>query len=242
MRLLNVHTLKLHTFYGDAIPPYAILSHTWLQDAQEVTFSQLQADPVSWRNIEGSLKIDFLCQQAINDGYDYAWMDTCCIDKTNNSELSEAINSMFQWYQKSRVCYAYMADVEYGSEVDLMSSRWWSRAWTLQELLAPRDVKFYDTHWRLIGTKNDLSESIYSNTGINLETLRDPQCISESCVAQRMSWAAQRQATRTEDLAYSLLGIFGINMPLQYGEGKGAFVRLQQEILKTKNDQSLFAW
>jgi hypothetical protein len=127
MRLLDVHTLKLHTFYGDAIPAYAILSHNWLQDHEEVTFQQIQ-NPEACAGMRGFQKVMFLCNQAIADGYKYAWIDTCCIDKSNSSELSEAINSMFAWYQDAAVCYAYLMDIDRNID-DLLTSRWWSRAW-----------------------------------------------------------------------------------------------------------------
>jgi hypothetical protein len=127
MRLLDVHTLKLRTFYGDAVPGYAILSHNWLQDHEEVTFQQIQ-NPEACNDMRGFQKVTLLCAQAIMDGYKYAWIDTCCIDKSNSSELSEAINSMFAWYEQSEVCYAYLADIDLEND-GLMSSRWWSRAW-----------------------------------------------------------------------------------------------------------------
>jgi hypothetical protein len=127
IRLLEVHTLKLCTFYEDAIPPYAILSHRWLPNDDEVTFQQI-GDPSGCRHLRGFLKIELLCNQAIKDGYRYAWIDTCCIDKSNSTELSEAINSMYAWYKRSAVCYAYLADINLGSQ-DIMDSIWWSRAW-----------------------------------------------------------------------------------------------------------------
>lgn len=127
MRLLNVHTLELRTFYGDAIPHYAILSHNWLRDSDEVSFQQIQ-HPERCKDILGYRKAELLCDQAKKDGYAYAWIDTCCIDKTNSSELSEAINSMFEWYRRSRVCYAYLGDIDHPSD-DILSSRWWTRAW-----------------------------------------------------------------------------------------------------------------
>ncbi|KAH7081401.1 heterokaryon incompatibility protein-domain-containing protein [Paraphoma chrysanthemicola] len=242
MRLLDVRTLKLHTFYGDAVPQYTILSHTWLQDVDEVTFQQIQT-PQSCEDMKGFRKIKLLCEQTQKDGFGYAWIDTCCIDKSNHSELSEAINSMFAWYQHSSLCYAYLADIDEKTD-DFLDSRWWSRAWTLQELLAPEKVMFFDRNWVSLGLKSDfiLARRISENIGIDEDVLRRPQHIFTMSIAQRMSWAASREATRSEDSAYSLLGIFNINMPMLYGEGTNAFVRLQKEILKTTRDQSLFAW
>ena len=234
MRLLNVHTYKLHTFYGDAIPKYAILSHTWLAADEEVTFLHLQTqEATTWRRLPGAKKIFYTCQQARDDGHTWAWVDTCCIDKSNNAELSEAINSMFRWYQTSEVCYVYLSDYVYRPNSDLFTSRWWTRAWTLQELVAPEHVRFFDAHWQEIGTKSDRAHDIALRTSIDVETLHDSKLMYLQCVAQRMSWAAHREATREEDLAYSLLGIFNINMTMQYGEGEKAFVRLQQEITRT---------
>lgn len=128
MRLLNVETLELQTFYGDAIPRYAILSHNWLQDHEEVTFEQIQ-NPDRYRRKQGFRKIELLCDQARLDNYQYAWIDTCCIDKANYSELSEAINSMFAWYRQAGVCYAYLPDIYEDVRSGYLASRWWTRAW-----------------------------------------------------------------------------------------------------------------
>lgn len=244
MRLLNVRTYELRTFYGVSIPQYAILSHTWLQDHEEVTFAHLQSEARNdWIRLPGAQKIEWTCWQAIQDGYSWAWVDTCCIDKTNNAELSEAINSMFRWYKSSGTCYVYLLDVDITEDNhDILTSRWWSRAWTLQELVAPTDVRFYDTRWRPMGSKADHAQNIANTKKIDEKTLHDPDSIFFRSVARRMSWAAHREATRDEDLAYSLLGIFNINMTMQYGEGEKAFLRLQKEITQTTNDMSIFAW
>lgn len=246
MRLLHVQTFALHTYYGDDIPPYAIMSHTWLRENEEVTFASISSPsnsvPSSWRDIPGAQKIIYMCKQAANDGLDYAWIDTCCIDKTNSVELSEAINSMFRWYQRSKICYAYLVDVD--KELgDLMEhSRWWDRAWTLQELVAPAVVQFYDQHWHCLGSKADLTSLISLRSGIDRDTLEQPDTMYVKSIAHRMSWAAHRKATRLEDQAYSLLGIFDVNLSMQYGEGSTAFRRLQEKILSKTNDQTLFAW
>lgn len=223
MRLLDSRTLQLRTFYGDDIPPYAILSHTWLQDEDEVTHAQIQ-DPENCRHMMEFQKIEYTCQQSIRDGLNHVWIDTCCIDKTNSTELSEAINSMFQWYSNSKVCYVYLTDISDQQNGNLMGSRWWSRAWTLQELLAPTDVRFYNVFWQRIGSKRDSILIITFDTGIDEETLRSPKRMFDKSIAQRLSWAAGRKAKRTEDRAYSLLGILGVNMAMQYGEGSGALV------------------
>ncbi|PSN66362.1 HET-domain-containing protein [Corynespora cassiicola Philippines] len=243
MRLLDVHTKELHIFLGESIPPYAILSHTWGKDHEEVTFQQLH-DVENRSKILGWQKIEYTCNEAARQGLQYAWIDTCCIDKTSSVELSEAINTMFSWYTSAAVCYAYLIDVTEG--VDYLSSRWWSRAWTLQELLAPKHLRFYNRSWNFIGSKNDSKNDrtwdISVKTGIAQSVVKDPSAIAIQSIAQKMSWASKRNASRVEDIAYSLLGIFGINMPLLYGEGNSAFIRLQKEILNVTDDQTLFAW
>ncbi|KAK3300585.1 heterokaryon incompatibility protein-domain-containing protein [Chaetomium fimeti] len=250
MRLLNVHTRTIGEFLSDSeVVRYAILSHTWAEE--EVTyedFQTLSADAL--RAKKGYAKVVDCCWQAMADGYNWVWVDTCCIDKRSSAELSEAINSMFRWYQNAAVCYAYLADVP--SQVDrdpfslddhLARARWFTRGWTLQELLAPKDVVFYGRDWEKIGDKLSLSKNITEITGICRSDLRSFSSSSPRSVAARMSWAAKRETSRTEDIAYCLLGIFGVNMPLLYGEGKKAFRRLQEEIMKAyPTDHTLFAW
>ena len=250
MRLINCSTLRLEEFFGTNIPEYAILSHTWGDD--EVSF----ADFTSGQPIVGSgyQKIMFTCQQAIEDEIGYAWVDTCCIDKSSSAELSEAINSMFAWYQKSVRCYAYLSDVsEANMDQEFPKSRWFTRGWTLQEMLAPTTVLLYDQQWVELGYVAEYAEQISKITGIDRAALcrkvswRDPSLEMENkfgsyCVATRMSWASTRQTTRAEDMAYCLLGIFNINMPLLYGEGNRAFRRLQEEIIRKSDDDSILAW
>ncbi|KAI1409871.1 heterokaryon incompatibility protein-domain-containing protein [Hypoxylon sp. FL1857] len=237
MRLLNAKTYNIHEFPNDnETPPYAILSHTW--GDEECTFQHwVSAPDVSLR--KGYLKIKLCCEQALKDGLEWAWVDTCCIDKTNNAELSEAINSMFRWYMKAAICYAYLGDVRDASK--LGESRWFTRGWTLQELIAPKDVYFYSADWDILGSKHDLQDELQKITGIERSVL-STGIFDDICIAKRMSWAATRETTRTEDLAYSLLGIFNVNMPLLYGEGKKSFIRLQEEIMKNSDDHTLFAW
>lgn len=244
MKLLRVETIQVESFEGNETPRYAILSHTW--GHEEVSFQQIHHPNAL--NQAGYAKIRGACQQAIKDGLQYVWIDTCCIDKTSNSELSEAINSMFRWYMEAVVCYVYLADVALeanghapGSAFE--TSRWWTRGWTLQELLAPPVLKFYERSWQqTLGTKHSLSTKIASITGISETILRGESQISEASIARRMSWASSRTTSRKEDIAYCLLGIFGINMPLLYGEGDNAFIRLQEEIMKYSDDQTLFIW
>ncbi|KAI1081452.1 heterokaryon incompatibility protein-domain-containing protein [Whalleya microplaca] len=247
MRLLNSCSYEMKDFisYYD-IPQYAILSHTWGDD--EVTFQDWQYLP--WPEVqkkEGYRKIEYCCQQAAKEGIEWVWADTCCIDKTSSAELTESINSMFRWYRKSAVCYAFLADIPYETELsrreeNLEKSRWFTRGWTLQELIAPVEVIFYSTDWQQIGTKSQLSACISKITLIE-ETYLDGANIEFASIAQRMSWAAKRQSSRDEDMAYCLLGIFDVNMPLIYGEGPKAFQRLQEEIMRAyPEDHTLFAW
>ncbi|KAI0412045.1 heterokaryon incompatibility protein-domain-containing protein [Xylaria grammica] len=247
MRLLNTQDRQIHNFISsDGVEEFAILSHTW--GAEEVTLQDWQTLPTAELELkEGYRKVDYCCKQALKDGYDWAWVDTCCIDKTSSAELSEAINSMFKWYQDAAVCYAYLADVPDGVEEDallpaLSRSRWFTRGWTLQELLAPRDVVFFSQNWQTITTKLDSVEMLSTITSIERVYLEgDP--LDDASAAKKMSWAAKRETTRLEDNAYCLLGIFDVNMPLIYGEGKKAFKRLQEEIMKANpEDHTLFAW
>ena len=246
MRLINVETLKLEEFFGDAIPPYAILSHTWGKDKDEVSFWDIKKG-----NIEkaGSrpIKLEGCCRQAMEDGLGYAWIDTCCIDKTNGVELGEAINSMFQWYRNASICYAYLSDVPVGdnphdSRSRFFSSRWFQRGWTLQELLAPQSLRFYNSEWYCLGTKSEMSLIVERVTGIPRPLLLGVEKLHGASIAQRMSWAAKRVTTRKEDIAYSLLGIFDVMMPMIYGEGDRAFDRLQKKIIKKYRDDSILAW
>ena len=247
MRLLHTTTIKLSSFDDDdSIPPYAILSHTW--GNAEISFHDLLNYPESkLHESEGYQKIRSCCALAAVGGYEYVWIDTCCIDKTSSAELTEAINSMCRWYQEARICYAYLADVRIGNHDLGVSkvkeafgkSRWFTRGWTLQELLAPKVVVFYDRSWRDFGSKSSLIAQISLATGIRQDHIHN---VNRASVAQKMSWASKRQTRRVEDMAYSLMGIFDVNMPLLYGEGKKAFTRLQHEIVKISNDESLFAW
>ncbi|KAH6674252.1 heterokaryon incompatibility protein-domain-containing protein [Halenospora varia] len=242
MRLLDTTTLALADYPGRTIPPYVILSHTWCND--EVSFQDMLGSAPHLR--QGYRKIELSCSAAASDGFGFIWIDTCCIDKTSSSELTEAINSMFRWYEQAEVCYVFMEDVPSEDDPDaedsrFSGSRWFTRGWTLQELIAPSSMVFFSNDWDEIGTKSSLKEIISRVTGIHSEILLGGDLEAFS-IAQRMSWASKRETTRVEDIAYCLMGIFGVHMPMLYGEGERAFVRLQEEIMRTSDDQSILAW
>ncbi|KAI6812583.1 hypothetical protein KC367_g8408 [Hortaea werneckii] len=291
MLLLNARTYALKFFHtAETAPPYAILSHTWEDD--EVLFKDMD-DLERAKAKSGWQKIEYICRQALEDGLEWAWVDTCCIDKSSSAELSEAINSMFNWYECSAVCYVYLCDLTmsvtlrddaptvsewleqakqmtpgvsglnvHGSnysatlwkghvaylkkvasetmsrirkrvddegssrpcnELDLLlietleafsKAKWWSRGWTLQELLAPRNVAFMDQHWQLIARLPELVVTVSTVSSVDVEVLLKTAPLKSRCVAERLSWASRRSTTREEDTAYALLGIFDVNMPL----------------------------
>jgi heterokaryon incompatibility protein (HET) len=219
MWLLNAVTLELKEFTGN-IPPYAILSHTWNQE--EISFKDIRKRRADVQKSPGFKKIELCCLQAKKDWLEWVWIDSCSIDKRSSAELSEAINSMYKWYERADICYAYLEDMPPPSEDQPMlgSSRWFTRGWTLQELLAPGNIKFYSREWDLLGMKSsediDFCNRISCITGISVRILLDQSVLKHQSVAVRMSWAAKRQTTREEDKAYSLMGLFDVNMPIIY--------------------------
>lgn len=270
MRLLNTQTLGFNEFFDSQIPPYAILSHRWGE--QEITFKEMRKGQVYPG--PGLDKIRNFCQHAARCGLRWAWIDTCCIDKRSSAELSEAINAMYQWYESAGHVYVHLSDFELSSkELEARSqldapdwfsevwpfvnerfrkSSWFTRGWTLQELMAPcpDNVYFFDRVWNSIGSLNQVIDDVSKTTGIpkrymgfKIRSTSNYSPIADSCIAQRMSWAAHRHTSREEDMAYCLLGMFDISMPLLYGEGgEKAFFRLQREIMSNTDDESLFAW
>ena len=245
MRLLELKSnseLSLTKDLIDNIPPYAILSHTWGADDEEFTFRDLAED--TGKGKAGYRKIQFCREQVAIDGLHYFWVDTCCIDKSNNTELSEAINSMFRWYRDAAKCYAYLSDVStpnfdandqvFQSKLEsaFRESRWFTRGWTLQELIAPALVEFFSVEGKRLGDKKSLERQIHEITGITLQALQGKP-LSYFSVDERMRWATTRRTTRKEDEAYCLIGIFNIHMPLIYGEGENAMTRLRRKIYKS---------
>jgi hypothetical protein len=236
MWLLNTSSFKLEEFYSD-VPSYAILSHRWKKD-EELSFGGLE-EPHPHSNRTGYKKVKTFCVEARKRRLAYVWADTCCIDKKSSAELSEAINSMYAFYNQATICYVYLYDV--ASLKDFEQSSWFTRGWTLQELLAPSKLHFFNREWKPIGSKRRLAPRIERTTSIPRRALRSFSP-DEYCVAEKLSWSAKRTTTREEDCAYCLLGLFQINMPLLYGEGARAFQRLQEEIMKISTDMSIFLW
>jgi len=253
------HRKNVLEFDNDEETKYAILSHRWMKREVEVDYSEMvklakmamaQRDEIRQR--DGYQKILQSCKQAQTDGYEWLWVDTCCIDKRSSAELSEAINSMYRWYENAKVCYAYLHDVSASSFPTARDDErylefdgwpeWFSCGWTLQELIAPSNVQFFNEDWQSIGHKRTLAPTLQKITGIPEHILVHGLRGNRPCVAQIMSWAAHRTTTRVEDRAYSLMGLLDVNMPMLYGEGKKAFHRLQLEIIRASNDQSIFAW
>lgn len=256
MRLLNTLTGRLEWVDNPAKTSYAILSHVWTKHDEPCGDSGgafQDVTRIQTTTASGSIlpflptRIQNFCKVARNDGFTLAWTDACCLDRANTAELSESINSMFSWYGNADVCYAFLHDVHDGRDSrtqrqQFRSSEWFTRGWTLQELLAPRTVVFLSSSWTFIGSKHSLASDIELITGIGTNILLIDTPLYEVPVARRMSWAASRKTTLVEDEAYSLMGIFGVHIPTAYGEGARAFQRLQEEIFRRIPDQSLFAW
>ena len=292
MRLLNARTYEFHDVLGAIKPKYAILSHTW--EDGEVLFEDIrETSRVKWSAKKGYFKIRKTCEQALEDGCDFVWIDTCNINKDSSTELSEAINSMFRWYRDAIICYAYISDIKAGYRRSLSECRWLTRGWTLQEMIAPDRVHFYDMNWDFLGSRISLAAQLSESSGIHASVLlrrhlgrmgfqiptekghlvaeftgelddtsysrktiteRECKCCTSTeeddvqsmldgfSVAQKMKWASKRKTTREEDIAYCLMGLFDVNMPLLYGEGKKAFYRLQKAILGISSDHSILAF
>ncbi|KAI0808405.1 heterokaryon incompatibility protein-domain-containing protein [Fomes fomentarius] len=276
MRLLYTTTGHFYSPSNLVGLSYAILSHTWSPGGEQ-TYQELltiqNGGPdtstlsrmlqgvglaTSARNTSVSIlddsrvskKIRETCRVARQDGYQLVWIDSCCIDKTSSAELSEAINSMYEWYRRADLCYVYLEDVDdtvdHLADIDdavrVGRSRWNTRGWTLQELIAPRHMVFMSSQWRPLGTKHSLAHHLEDATGIRRSLLNHERRLESIPIAERLSWAAGRKTSREEDEAYSLMGILGVHMTTIYGEGRNAFIRLQEEILKMHPDQSIFAW
>ncbi|KAG4253131.1 HET domain-containing protein [Fusarium proliferatum] len=214
MRLLTVANdgeLRLADFVGDYIPPYSILSHTWGKDSEEVTFQDMVEG--KGKNKPGYQKLRFCEKQSENDNIQFFWIDTCCIDKTSSAELSEAINSMYHWYRDADKCYVYLSDVSINGSVGsslfpqqtwetaFRESRWFTRGWTLQELVAPSCVEFYSLEGERLGDRASMIQEIEDITGINTEALQGSP-LSRFGFEERMSWARGRETKLTTATHY----------------------------------------
>jgi len=240
-RLVDTNTLQLVTV-GHNCPPYAILSHTWAARKDEVTLRDMTATQ-SYHLKPGWAKITNAACLARADGWNYIWIDTCCIDRRNHTERALAITSMYNWYRDAQICYVHLADVAYSSwsttRRSFRASRWFTRGWTLQELLAPTFLYFVDYAWNKFGTRQGMAAEICDATGILPGQLNTFAACS---VATKLSWAAHRETRRLEDRAYSLLGLLGLTMTVKYGEGHQALVRLQAAIMSQGDDDTFMAW
>jgi len=239
MRLLTVSedgSFVQKRFAKDSIPLYAILSHRWsIHEDDEITFKEI-TEGIYDKRKPGYQKLQFCSAQAKVDGLHYIWVDTCCINQSDQNELSVAIYSMFRWYQKAVKCYVFLADVltdsfsEHAWESAFRSSEWFARGWTLQELLAPEIVEFYSRDGVRLGNKSSLERQIAEITDIPIEALRG-KSLSRFASEKIFGWAERRQTKKAEDKAYCLLGVFDVSMLLDYGEGENmAFSRLYREI------------
>ncbi|TBU55240.1 hypothetical protein BD310DRAFT_884657 [Dichomitus squalens] len=259
MRLIETRTGRFRWFDDPRTVRYAVLSHVWSkEDDPNHVPEQTYQDVCRIHREAGdgvpvlpllSDKIRSFCDLALAEGYEFAWADTCCIDKSSSAELSEALNSMYNWYGHAVVCYAYLPDVSNPSrppsqewELEFRTSRWFTRGWTLQELLAPGIVIFLSSTWECLGSKRTLSSLVTSITGIPHTVLTMERALNQVSVAERLRWASSRITSRKEDEAYCLMGIFGVHISITYGEGSSAFMRLQEKILKHIPDQTLLVW
>ena len=245
-------------FHDDEATEYAIFSHRWI-DPTEVDYEEMVdlakinvEDRNEIRRRPGYKKVLDTCAQARRDGYECVWVDTCCIDKRSSAELSEAIDSMYRWYASSRICYVYLHDV-HGSSIPTEEDyeeypesndwpEWFLRGWTLQEMIAPNNVQFFNMDWVCVGDKEMLTHTLTRITGVPRYILKEGLVGNRPCAAQTLLWASRRKTSRVEGRAYLLMGLLDVNMPMLYGEGKKVFHRLQLEIIRTSNDQSIFAW
>ncbi|KAK6435197.1 hypothetical protein LTR95_008617 [Oleoguttula sp. CCFEE 5521] len=244
MRLLDTGTYEVGDPQYSITERYAILSHRW--HAKEISYQQLESAEKIARSITlpHFAKIQSACAKAASLGYQWLWIDTCCINKQDNAELTESLNSMYKWYNVDHITakgptpFAVAAT----DESKVPESEWFTRGWTLQELLACKTARFYDVNWDEIGTKATLALDLQRITRIEAGYLHHRKSLHLASIATKLSWACDRVTTRPEDKVYSLVGLFDVYLPIQYGEGlKKAFRRLQLELLTTP-DESIFAW
>ncbi|KAL4069896.1 hypothetical protein V8B97DRAFT_2049062 [Scleroderma yunnanense] len=253
MDTVQQSSVTVFEFHPNETTAYTILSHWW--NEQEVNYDEMVELVKTEENDEIRQRFGYKvilgsCEQAKRDGCKWLWVDICCIDKCSSADLSEVINSTYRWYEKSRVCYAYLHDVRgsslpvdcWGDRVTTMDG--WVRTRCLvsltHKMIAPNNVQFFNNDWQPIGNKRTFSYILSRITRVPQHILRYGLSSNSPCVVQIMLWAANRTTTRVEDGAYSLLGLLDVNMPALYGEGKKAFHPLQLDIIRTSNDQSIF--
>ena len=249
MRLLHfddVRGLVSTNFSEDAIPPYTILSHRWNGDT-EVLFEDLAVSKRDFEKKAGYRKIEFCAAQTRKDGLQYFWVDTCGIDRWNQLERAQAVNSMYRWYERASKCYVFLSDVSTGEatrsasrarppqddawKTQFRTSEWFQRGWTMQELISPKVVEFFSVESQFLGDKNSLVDLIHDITLIPIAALQGKTPLREFSIAARMSWAENRATTEPEDFAYCQLGLLEVTMPLSYGEGRDkALHRLHEEL------------
>ncbi|KAL4732988.1 hypothetical protein BDV11DRAFT_200964 [Aspergillus similis] len=238
--------VRVESFETDEIPDYAILSHRW--GDREISYEEIQNGAPGLHDKDGYKKITKCCELAASVGFDYVWIDTCCIVKKDGAqpgedhELSKELASMFNYYRNSQVCYTYLADVSADEDPSapnsaFRNSKWFKRGWTLQELVAPLYITFFDKNWIEIGTKSSLQKVIAEITGIPSAVLLT-NASSQISVAERMEWMGVRETSVVEDWAYSLMGLLGVNISVEYGEREKAAERLKAKIAELANDSS----
>ncbi|KAG2755751.1 HET-domain-containing protein [Suillus brevipes Sb2] len=226
---------------------YAILSHRWL-DSGEPTYEEMKMNPPPAAG-PGYEKLKNFCRQARKRKVEFAWSDTCCIDKSSSTELDESIRSMFRWYRNSTICIVHLAKST--TIEDILHDEWTARGWTLQELLAPFAIKFFNKDWKpMTKDENDkrkeattrILQILETATGIPHHEIYWQFTPGPVKVDERMAWAARRKTTRVEDVAYSLMGIFDVSLQIAYGEGGDrAFCRLIEAIMQA-GDPSVLNW
>lgn len=236
MRLLHTTRLQLVEFDNENVPPYAMLSHLWAGADSEPTYLEMLRfhEDTAVATKPGFAKIREFCKIAAADGIEWGWEDACCLDSSHDkAKTSETVTLMYGWFERAAQCYCYLSDVS--SSLDdfertFRRSRYFQRKWTLQELVAPHNVQFYAKDWKHVGTRSILHWLISDITGIPSSVLTGKKSPKQCHVSERMSWAANRFATRVEDEAYAIMGLFDVKLSIEYGEGSRAFRRLQEAI------------
>jgi hypothetical protein len=255
MRLLNVASLQFRDFPDrKAVPPYAIASHRWCGE-EEVTYQDVQDG--SRTSFQGYLKIKAFAEYVTSHfpSIEWLWIDTCCINKQDRDELQRSLISMFDWYRESEICLAWLQDVERSTFVE---SVWWTRGWTLQELLAPRTVIFLSQTWQVVGSKGvtdaehkyaaqagaDLEQDIAAKTGIPLRVIHDFEQSRDMSIEERLGWMNGRTTTVEEDMTYALFGILDVFMPALYGERDSRAKRRLRAAVQHASDRTkmLLGW